>query len=362
MWQSEDDGNAYECAMRYKNRSDVVSISRRDSQTGPYLKMASINKSNTGRDLPPPRSLQPLDRNTYSRTQPTPIPINPLSSTDTSSQKSLKKWIFALAALTILSVILIIASSTLQSLSYQKLTAPTMQNKKASSCKELIVQGITNSGVHFIKPESDFKEIEAYCDMETDGGGWTLVASIHESDITKKCDVKDRWSNYIPNEGVDYFGINIVDLSTEKSVSLNWENKRVFGEVKNCTFDDYKNSAYFALNAKDVMIWHVSSETPINNIESRAHLRYRTANNFLQQAGGNLKSLFSERYPLRKKNGYNRVISIQRSELVIKALEQHSETMRKIIPYWYTYHYAHSGNINNNIEDSRMYNGNGNKV
>ena len=37
--------------------------------------------------------------------------------------------------------------------------------------------------------------------METDGGGWTLVASIHEDDVTKKCSADDRWSSYgIPGD------------------------------------------------------------------------------------------------------------------------------------------------------------------
>ena len=39
---------------------------------------------------------------------------------------------------------------------------------------------------------------QVYCDMETNGGGWTLVASIHESDINAKCFSDDLWSGYVP--------------------------------------------------------------------------------------------------------------------------------------------------------------------
>ena len=31
--------------------------------------------------------------------------------------------------------------------------------------------------------------------METDGGGWTLVAAVHENNIDGKCTIGDRWSS-----------------------------------------------------------------------------------------------------------------------------------------------------------------------
>ena len=34
-----------------------------------------------------------------------------------------------------------------------------------------------------------------YCDMSTSGGGWTLVASIHENNIDGKCTSGDKWSS-----------------------------------------------------------------------------------------------------------------------------------------------------------------------
>ena len=31
--------------------------------------------------------------------------------------------------------------------------------------------------------------------MTSDGGGWTLVASVHENNINGKCTVGDKWSS-----------------------------------------------------------------------------------------------------------------------------------------------------------------------
>nr|XP_015864404.2 intelectin-1a-like isoform X1 [Peromyscus maniculatus bairdii]XP_042114552.1 intelectin-1a-like isoform X1 [Peromyscus maniculatus bairdii] len=154
------------------------------------------------------------------------------------------------------------------------------------SCKE-IKQKMTGAqdGLYFLHTKNGVI-YQTFCDMTTAGGGWTLVASVHENNMRGKCTVGDRWSSQQGNR-IDY-----------PEGDGNWANYNTFGSVEGATSDDYKNPGYFDIQAENLGIWHVPNKTPLQNWRNSSLLRYRTYCGFLQHVDNNLFGLF-QKYPVK---------------------------------------------------------------
>lgn len=127
---------------------------------------------------------------------------------------------------------------------------------------------------------------QTFCDMTTAGGGWTLVASVHENNINGKCSLGDRWSSQQGNDR------NLPEGDET------WANTVTFGSAEASTSDDYKNPGYYDISAKDVSVWHVPNKEQLKSWTSSAVLRYHTESQFLKEHGGNLYHLF-KKYPVK---------------------------------------------------------------
>ena len=120
-----------------------------------------------------------------------------------------------------------------------------------------------------------------------------MVASVHDNlignnliGLNGRCSSGDQWSSEDGN------------LALSKVGADSWSNRRIFGTPQDATSDDFKNPAYFELNAKDIMIWQVPNETPLKDFDSAAYLKYFTNSEPLQRYGGNLYSLYKDHFPI----------------------------------------------------------------
>ncbi|XP_048040227.1 intelectin-like [Megalobrama amblycephala] len=156
----------------------------------------------------------------------------------------------------------------------------------AQSCKELHEKyQVYDDGLYYLNSSRGVL-YQTFCDMTTAGGGWTLVASVHENNIYGKCTVGDRWSSQQGSE------------PNRPDGEGTWANTVTFGTAEAATSDDYKNPGYFDIPAKDVSVWHVPNNMDLEYWNPNSLLRYHTENHFLTLYGGNLFNLF-KKFPVR---------------------------------------------------------------
>lgn len=87
----------------------------------------------------------------------------------------------------------------------------------ARSCKEIRDRyNEHEDGLYFLITANGMV-YQTFCDMTTAGGGWTLVASVHENSVYGKCTVGDRWSS---QQGAN------AELPDGDG---NWANRNTFG-------------------------------------------------------------------------------------------------------------------------------------
>ncbi|XP_072494687.1 intelectin-1-like isoform X1 [Notamacropus eugenii] len=158
------------------------------------------------------------------------------------------------------------------------------------SCKEIKERcPKSDDGLYFLQTGNG-NIYQTFCDMRSGGGGWTLVASVHENHLAGKCTQGDRWSSQQGNKA-DY-----------PEGDGNWANYATFGSAEGATSDDYKNPGYYDIQAQDLAIWHVPNKSPLQQWRNSSLLRYRTYIHFFSHEGGNLFGLY-QKYPVKYGTG-----------------------------------------------------------
>jgi len=213
------------------------------------------------------------------------------------------------------------------------------KNNSASSCNDLRRRGYTNSGIYTIKTATSHNEIEVYCEMNTDGGGWNLVASVHENNIQGRCSPGDLWSG---------------QLGPNNPGSNSWSNYATFGSVDSATSQDYKNSLYYEYKGENVMIWHILNNNIVQDWSNQSFLQYYTSNNFLTNYGGNLQTIYLKYLPLVNLNtSGSSLFSFMESNLRV-ILEQ---IVNQVGPSYHPVEYDDPSNNQLNDGGGDMYDG-----
>ncbi|XP_069402384.1 intelectin-2 [Ovis canadensis] len=154
------------------------------------------------------------------------------------------------------------------------------------SCKEIKERcRKAGDGLYQLRTENGVV-YQTFCDMTSGGGGWTLVASVHENNMRGKCTVGDRWSSQQGNRA-DY-----------PEGDGNWANYNTFGSAEAATSDDYKNPGYYDIQARDLGIWHMPNKSPLKHWRKSSLLRYHTSTGFFRRLGHNLFGLY-QKYPVK---------------------------------------------------------------
>ncbi len=111
------------------------------------------------------------------------------------------------------------------------LSVPGNKESPGTSCKQILTQApFSKTGVFWLDPDGlgANPPFEAYCDMTTAGGGWTLVFNLDTNDSTMRAySDTDFW------------------LKTDK----------LYGSSASAMQNDYKGQAYGAVAGGEVLVW-----------------------------------------------------------------------------------------------------------
>ncbi|CAL1292437.1 unnamed protein product [Larinioides sclopetarius] len=131
-----------------------------------------------------------------------------------------------------------------------KLNIPVCSNPSSGSkpvdCEEVLQNGQVETGIYTVWPRSrihEYKPLQVYCDMHTDGGGWTVIQRRGDFGRSKDYFFKD-WESYKKGFGdidKDFWlgNDNIFALTNQRLYSILFDLKDVDGEEGYALYDTF---------------------------------------------------------------------------------------------------------------------------
>ena len=90
-----------------------------------------------------------------------------------------------------------------------------------TDCYDAMMQGYNESGVYTIQPKNINSSISVYCDMETDGGGWTVLLKRQDGSVDFQHNWTDCKHGFGNLEGEHWLGLENMYLLTNLVTHFN---------------------------------------------------------------------------------------------------------------------------------------------
>lgn len=171
------------------------------------------------------------------------------------------------------------------------------RNNPGNSCLHILKNGGSKgNGMYWIEPEgSDVGKFQVYCDMSTDGGGWTLIASYSDGSFFQDCsadsNVDLKYGNScftICSEFTDNSGDcnnatekNIQDAELER-LEDKYVIEKEYGDLESWNTSDYVSPAYNQLNFQETMFKDEYSDFISYNFSNSSTVSMNNLNYSLQ--------------------------------------------------------------------------------
>ncbi|XP_055942465.1 techylectin-like protein [Argiope bruennichi] len=195
-------------------------------------------------------------------------------------------------------------------------SCPKAQAKEhnANDCSEILAKGQTTSGVYKILLKSPFpinQPIDVFCDMDTEGGGWTVIQ--RRGDFPEQQDFNKDWETYRQGFGklTEEFWLGneyIYALTNQGEYEVRFDLVDDKGEHRYAVYDNFRiddeNSSY-ALHIRNYS--GDAGDSMKSYDGAKFSTRDRGDTTKAQQAGGgwwlndsrycNLNGIYKTRYP-----------------------------------------------------------------
>ena len=117
---------------------------------------------------------------------------------------------------------------------------------RITDCYDAMTQGANESGVYNIQPNNTNSSFNVYCDMETDGGGWTVLLKRQDGSVNFYLNWTDYKNGFGNLEGEYWLGLDNMHLLTHQSsdppqlrVDLtDWEGNTAFAKYNQFSVGD----------------------------------------------------------------------------------------------------------------------------